>query len=230
MQRSTRKFVHLTLTAVGIALVAVALAATGGGSANATNNTGPSQVLVVNSPNQPIPIASLGTTNVAGTVAVSTMPNITGTMSIDPQNNSVHIVNPTPIGVSTDIAQRAINLDCPVLVFPPASEATVTCSTVPAGKRLVIEYVGASATLPTGESPLFSVKSTANATTNEYPIGSFTTTFLSSSGSNFWQADHVVKIYGDQGTNIVVHFASVGSTGEGALGSIKLSGYLADSP
>src|SRR5689334_18867566 len=57
MQRSTKKFVNLVLAAVGVALVGVSLAAIETRSASATS--GPSQVLVVNSTNQPIPTAAM---------------------------------------------------------------------------------------------------------------------------------------------------------------------------
>jgi len=99
--------------------------------------------------------------------------------------------------------------------------------TVPKGKRLVIEYVSGEAFLPTGQKGLFSVIVSLQgqaAGTRHYlesiPMGKF-------GAPDYFRAGQVVRLYADQGTNVMLRIDRDIAAGDG-LARMSLSGHLVD--
>jgi hypothetical protein len=135
-----------------------------------------SQVLVVNGSSQPVPTAAQGTTNIAGTVNLSSgsTVNIGNTPSVNVSSTpSVNVANTPTVNLSGGSAVTVSNpLDSQNNPSPLAaleatqpyedfcslffSGAAGSCNfqTIPASKRLVIQEFDTSGTLETGLKPL----------------------------------------------------------------------------
>lgn len=141
-----RKLVNLTLTAIGIGLVAVALTTVSNRPAQATRPS--SDVLVVNDATAPVPTVAQGTTQVAGTVGLSGPVALAAgaRVQIDPAGGPVatHAVD------ADQLVHLGVNLDIPDRNVGGAAELYQ----VPAGKRLTIEHISAHAVLAIGETAL----------------------------------------------------------------------------
>ncbi len=105
----------------------------------------------------------------------------------------------------------------------PRAQATIT--TVPAGKRLVIEYVSALVIGPTGQRYQASIGVTQGSTTGAYYVP------LSLQGT-FDSDDQLVagqptRLYSDAGSQVVVELVRSATAGT-AFGTFTVSGYLVD--
>jgi hypothetical protein len=150
MKHSIAKFLSLTLTGLGILVVAGTLDTVKPGTAHAGKafeavvpGKPSSDVVVVNDASQPVPTVAQGTTNVAGTVAVSNMPPV-----------SVANTPATPVYVR-DVDNPALQPFTTELVWqvPEGSRGTAaTPITIPNGKTLVVEDVNLFAGLPNGQT------------------------------------------------------------------------------
>jgi hypothetical protein len=102
-------------------------------------------VVVINTPANPVPIIAQGTTTVTGNVSV------TGTVGINPSANIVKVENTTnPLSVrDADTAARQVHRVHLCQALPAGQfDITVPTYTVPAGNRFVIEYVHIKANGP----------------------------------------------------------------------------------
>ena len=177
-----------------------------------TSNAVPSDkdVRVINSTAEPVPTAAQGTTTIAGNVAVTNTPT----------------VNLAPGAVVT-VAEAA---------FQPFQEAegleqngtnvsTITVATVPAGKRLVIEYLSVSAQVPPGQHLEF-----AQILTNQGSGGTFHDTLVHRQpdaviGDAIFRAVHDLRLYAAGGTQVQVMVRRNSGIGTAFYG-VSISGYL----
>ena len=113
--------------------------------------------------------------------------------------------------------------------LPAGTEGQNGFVTVPAGKRLVIEYVSGQAFLPTGQKALFSVivSLQGQATGTWHYLES---TVVGPFGSqDCFQCGRPVKLYADPGTTVMLRTDRNSPTGAG-LSRMTLSGHLVSVP
>jgi len=111
-----------------------------------------------------------------------------------------------------------------VQMFDGDLAKSATLFTVPAGKRLVIEFVTAQGTVPSGEFPEFKLVATVGGISAEH---SLLTSPMSQSGSLVrFEASEVVRIYADPGTTVTFLVRRPnGAAGAANLG-MTISGHL----
>ena len=126
-------------------------------------------VLVVNTPDQPVPTIAQGTTNIAGNVGISGTADVNATVVGTPTvnlgaGNSVGIGGPVQIGNAAgnpvlirDVDNGArqpfhVSMTCGVSTGLTGCGNGISPSEIPVGKQLVVEYVSARMTLPAGQS------------------------------------------------------------------------------
>ncbi len=160
---------------------------------------GDKDVRVVNTTAEPVPIA--------GTVQVAT-------------TSPVPVVNINdarqPYQLATNSTQNGTNV------------SLVTIGTVPAGKRLVIEFVTMTGQVPPGQHvEIFQI------TTVTDPIGGVTHDLLVNPqpdaviGDALFRASQQVKLYANAGSQVKVLFRRNSSAGLATFGA-TISGYLVD--
>lgn len=99
---------------------------------------------------------------------------------------------------------------------------------VPAGKRLVIEYISGILSVPFGQSIVtFELTTTASRLTANHSVQISFAGVLA--GSSQFTAGQLVKIYADPGTIVGVGAFRNTYTGTGRV-SVTISGYLLDVP
>jgi hypothetical protein len=126
MRRTITKFASLILTAVGISAVGVAMTTLN--TQNVKAAQGPSQVQVVNGTNAAVPTVAQGTTQIAGTVAVS------NSVGIDPTRNTVQLATS---------GENVARFSCPQTSYTRSNTqavAVAACNlTIPAGQQFVVD-------------------------------------------------------------------------------------------
>ena len=179
-------------------------------------------VRVINTTAEPVPTAAQGTTTIAGNVSVTNTP----TVNLAP-GSSVAVTAATPL--------RVVDVNNGIQPFQKYVGATNTgtnvhtfsLGTVPAGKRLVIEFVSAHGQVPAGEHvELFHLNTVAG------PFGGATHDLLvqaqpaAVSGDAIFRASQQVRIYADPGTTVtaLIRTSTLGTT----TCAIAISGYLVD--
>jgi hypothetical protein len=182
-------------------------------------------VNVTNTPANPVPVTGSITGSVTGTVGLS-------------PNASVFVNNPATDPVRVRSVNDGIQ---PVQAHASCTTNALGCLpniyTVPAGKRLVIEYVSAEACLLPGVAALFSISTSVG--------GQYVTHYLpgtppanspgsvqfgcNASPSSFVTAGAQVRIYADAGTTIQGEAARNPVTGV-INADLAISGYLIDVP
>jgi hypothetical protein len=140
MMTMTKKLASLALTTAGILSVALAMATVGDSAVVAApTSSGPQNVLVVNPATQPVPMVATGTTAIAGAVTVSGTVSVGNTITAHLDSNEVIVDNTVPL------VTRDADGGTPVSFHAesPAGFASgqILNYHVPAGKRLVVEYV-----------------------------------------------------------------------------------------
>jgi len=188
------------------------------------NTKPPSDVNVVNTPS--VNVANAPTVNLAAGASVG----------ISPAANTVRLANTTasplpvvdandarqPFQASTSSIQDGTNV------------STVTVATVPAGKRLVIEFVSATGQVPAGQHV-----AAMQITTIAPPTGGHTHELLVNgqppfvNGDALFRASQQVRLYADPGStggaDVRAHFIRSGIEGQGQF-SVTISGYLVNVP
>ncbi len=113
--------------------------------------------------------------------------------------------------------------------LPSGTEGQNGFVTVPAGKRLVIEYVSGQAFLPSGQKALFSaIVSLQGQNTGTWhylestAVGPF-------GGQDCFQCGRPVKLYADAGTTVMLRTDRDSPTGSGQS-RMTLSGHLLNVP
>jgi hypothetical protein len=225
MKHSIAKFLSLTLTGLGILVVAATLDTVKPGTAIA-GDKGPSGVVVVNDAMQPVPIAAQGTTNVAGTVAVSSMPPVTlsagGTVSVANTPSTPVFVrdvnNPAlqPFGVSVQI----VSADGAPFAFE-------NVATVPSNKTLVVEDVSFTVRLPIGQKPF--VECLIGGSVAFSKNFEATTTGFTSGGLETFAGGRPVKFYVPALSSLDCGFDRSDTASHG-LANFVVNGHYVDTP
>lgn len=102
-------------------------------------------------------------------------------------------------------------------------------STVPAGKRLVIEQLFANASVPAGQTGFFFIRATANGSIGVFSIPVQQTFADSVVGGTLLTTAQPVRIYADPGTVPEVSFRRSSDSG-GASYSFWISGHYVNVP
>ncbi len=97
--------------------------------------------------------------------------------------------------------------------------------TVPAKKRLVIEYASGEAFVPTGQKVLFSVITTIGGATTGTRHYLDTDALGSFGAPDYFRAGQLVRLYADPGTTVMLRAIRDVATGD-ALARMSISGYL----
>ncbi len=188
-------------------------------------------VLVVNGAGQPVPTASQGTTNVAGTVNIGNTPNVnvanTPTVSLA-GGASVNVTNPldgqskpTPLAVLDAIQPYE---DSCIISFSGIADGLCDFHAIPSGKRLVIQEFDAYGGIETGLKPLKILVLTPAVYHN------FTATFMGNDGGfhDFFATHQETHLYVAPSQTPVCLVSLNGNSGESY--NCALSGFLVDVP
>jgi hypothetical protein len=200
------------LPACGVAASVIALLLAGA----PTGQAGPSDkdVHVINATFDPVPTSAQGITNVAGTVSVTNTPN-------------VHVANTTPIPVSFTSQPLAPFQTAASTTESGTNVSTLTVTTVPAGKRLVIEWVSMIGQVPAGqhvELMDLTVSNGPGGVSHQFVIQSQPDAVI---GDALFRANQSLKLYADAGTQVSALFRRNSNAGSANYG-ITISGYLVD--
>lgn len=172
-------------------------------------------VLVVNTPSQPVPVSLTGTPtlNVGNFPATQT---VTGSVSVG--NTSADPV--AIVDVNGDAAQP-FNVESRFTISDTATGEISPCYSVPPGKRLVLEQVSVEVTLGDGVSvSVAQVQNRGNG---------FMNVLMQDAGGPFWQGIEYGRFYAEAGAVLdCVLFKS--ATGAESDGRFSLTGYLVDVP
>lgn len=161
---------------------------------------------------------------------VSSLNGLTGPVSLAAGSNITITPSGNSLTIGTSVTNPALTAFQKALSLKinPSSTTVVGEIPVPAGKRLVIEYVTIRVYLPPGalvtESDL---NTTINGNLVSHEI--LPTKVLETISGDRWVCERLVRIYADGGTsaNLVVFFSQNGLTGT-VLASV--SGHLVDLP
>lgn len=124
--------------AAGVALAGILAVSASSPSRAAPPNQGPQQVVVTNTDTQPVPVTAVGTTTVTGTVTANL------------SSNQVIVGNTAPI--RTVNAATYVHFSATINVPAGGSFFGANAFAVPAGKRLIIDFVSAgTSVLPSGD-------------------------------------------------------------------------------
>jgi hypothetical protein len=218
------------LAASGLAILVGGLLLTSPPPSNAV--PGPQDVIVINPTAMPVPTAAQGTTTIAGSVNVANTPAVTfapgASVGIDSGHNTVQIGNTTASAVPV------LNLSEASQPFQAGTSFTqsgtnvslVNIATVPAGHRLVIEFVSASGQVPLGQHVEL-----IHINTSTDPFGGATHDLLVNeqppavSGDALFRASQQVKLYANAGTQVKALFRRSSILGDAAFG-VTISGHL----
>jgi hypothetical protein len=227
------RFYLLTATAFAVTVTGFVLSTSGAGQAH--GQPGPqaervADVRVVNTSAEPVPVLTRGTTNVSGSVSVTNTPTVNvgpgATVGIDPSGNAVQVANPetAPVAVrDVDFGRQPFHQSAN-FSFPDGSITRSTSISIPAGKRLVIEYVSGHLGVPAGQNI---TKIALGVTLNQQfadhfiirtPIGD------SGLGNEFFGASQQMRVYADDLFINVQRNSPNGTAG----GTVTISGYLVD--
>lgn len=200
---------HL-LNTFGFSMLIVVMLVAGSQVGNALPSD--KDVRVVNTTAEPVPTAPQGITNIAGNVAV------TNTMGVNVLNTpTVHVSAPA---VQPFQAYR-------VFTESGTNVTTASFGTVPAGKRLVIEYVSFTGQVPPGEHVELMDISTSvggNGAQFQMLVNPQPDAVI---GDAIFRASQTVKIYADPGTMVTSVVRRSSSAGTASYG-LSISGYLVD--
>jgi len=200
-----RKLKYL-LPACGFTVLVVALLL----ASPLTSNAVPSEkdVRVINTTLEPVPTAAQGTTTIAGNVNVA---------------NST--ANPVPVSFTSDPFQPFQG--AAGTTETGTNVSTVNVATVPAGKRLVIEFVSMTGQVPAGQHVEIMEITTSSG------IGGVSHAFVihaqpdAVSGDALFRANQSLKLYANAGTQVSALFRRSSTLGQ-ANYHLTISGYLVD--
>lgn len=209
IKSTTTFFVHLGLS---LSIAAVAFVADAAAQSEPVGPTKP--VVVVNTPNQPVPVT--GTVGITGPVA------ITGAVGITPGNDPLLVRDADR--QAREPFQRSFSL---------SGGSTSANFSVPAGKRLFMEFASMNSSVVTGcRVVTFGIGTTVGGNSGSFTLAP---THISgtelSSGRSFDTVGQQVRISADPGTMVNLSlFTQTSSPGCALLGGFSVSGYLVDVP
>ena len=180
-----------------------------------TSNAVPSDkdVRVINSTAEPVPTAAQGTTTISGNVAVTNTPTVNiggGSISVNNFNDGRQ-----PFQAAANGTQNGTNV------------STLGVANVPAGKRLVIEFISVSAQVPPGQH-----LELAQVLTNQGSGGIFHDLLIHEQpdaviGDALFRAVHDLRLYANGGTQVQLVVRRSSGLGLATFG-VSISGYLVD--
>jgi hypothetical protein len=203
--------------AVGLAALVAALTLAGPPPGNAVPPA--HEVLVVNTPAQPVPTSAQGTTAVAGIVG------------IDPSNNTVQLNSTAPLLVR-DVDNPASQpfQKTTSTVQSGTNVSTLTLATVPAGKRLVIEFISASGQVPLGQHVeswgVLTVAPPTGGAQHELLVTAQPPAVI---GDALFRTSQQVRLYADPGTSVQTIIRRNSGAGSATF-LMTVSGHLVDVP
>lgn len=220
------------LAASGLGILVVGLVLTSPPASNAVPGPPTQDVLVVNPTAMPVPTAAQGTTTIAGSVSVANTPAVTfapgASVGIDPAGNTVQVANttanPVPMFNVNDAGQP---FQAGIGITQSGTNVSLTdVATVPAGYRLVIEFVSARGQVP----PTQHVELMEIITSTD-PFGGATHELLVNAqppaviGDALFRASQQVRLYANPGTKVQALFRRSSSAGNATF-VMTISGYL----
>ncbi|HEV8367924.1 MAG TPA: hypothetical protein VGQ39_08235 [Pyrinomonadaceae bacterium] len=235
------------LSLVTIATVALPHVGRGAGSSAPTSQT--QNVRVVNTGSEPVPI--VGNTTVNGTVqaqqsgswnvGINGTPTVgldfsNNTVKFDAVNNTVKIDPTNPLAVRNvdNPARQPFQADAPSIgEFQPGQGiAFANITTVPQGKRFVIEQVSIMGGMLPGQKMLTAGIEVLSANQNNTYYLTITPQGTNSGGfRDIYVASQQVRLYADPGTNVYGVATRDNTTGfANAAVTWTISGYLVDLP
>ena len=196
----------------GVSVLAVALLL----AIPLTSNAVPSDkdVRVINTTAEPVPTAAQGTTTISGNVAVTNTPTVNlapgASISVSNFNDGQQ-----PFQAAANGTQNGTNV------------STINVANVPAGKRLVIEFISVSAQVPPGQH-----LELAHVLTNHGSGGVFHDLLIHPQpnaviGDAIFRAVHDLRLYANGGTQVQLVVRRNSSIGLATFG-VSISGYLVD--
>lgn len=228
-KNSLTALVGLTALAVAIPLLMpfVGLGSNTSGGSAPTNQT--QNVLVVNTAQQPVPVT--GSATVTGTVnlATGTAVGINGTVGLDSQNNTVKIdsSSPVPVRDADNPARQPFQTELDFFEADGSYGATQSF-TVPANKRLVIEYVSADSGVPVGELTRIGISTEINGQYQGHHVVANRLGAVGN-GDDEFVAGQPMTVYADPGTDVFVGFSRNNAVGF-ANCFVTISGHFVDIP
>ena len=194
----------------------------------AAHARGADEVFVTNSPNAPVPTAAVGTTAVVGTVAATQE----GAWNVNIANPQLAVTvangNANALPVRSVDVQTQWQRSQFISIGPGSFGIQASFYTVPAGKRLVVEYVAAFVDVPPGQRA-------SSITVASHVHGSYAQFYvpLAATGpynvSDRFGVGQVTKIYADPGTSLDYGFDRSAGAGS-ATAFISMSGHLVNVP
>ena len=185
-------------------------------------------VEIVNTASNPVPTLAQGVTQVAGSVSVANTPgvnvlntpnvNVANALTLDPAS-TVQIANeasdPVPVTVQNQPARQPVQATGS-LPEADAADNPIVLYTVPAGKRLVIEYFSGFAR---GDEALFILTTTVGGVQANH--------YMARHAEELIDDARLVRIYADPGTNVRLSVVTTAST---LQNEATISGYLEPLP
>jgi len=234
MYRFKKSLIALTGALTLVAIVTVAVPHIGRGASGTSNSAPTSQTQNVNVVNTPsVNAQQSGTWNVGitGTPVVG-LDAGNNTVKFDAVNNTVKIDPNNPLSVR-DVDNPAWH-PFAAQQFGSwndgAQQAGDTITTVPIGKRLVIEYVSVKGAVLTGQKML---APGITLTTGGVVVSHYLTTSAFQgvlTGRDIYVSSQEVRLFADQGTEVFGFAFRDSSTGNGGNVTFTISGYLVDMP
>jgi hypothetical protein len=111
------------------------------------------------------------------------------------------------------------------ITMPDGTEGQNGFVTVPAKKRLVIEYASGEAFVPTGQKAVFSVFTTIGGAPTGTQHYLHTDAMGNFGAPDYFRAGQVVRLYADPGTTVMLRADRDLATGS-ALARMSISGHL----
>lgn len=196
-------------------------------------------VVVVNTASQAVPVQTQGVTTVAGDVNVANTPTVlaqqTGQWNVGLSGTpTVQVGNASSSPVLVRDVDNPARQPFQRELDPLVAVGQFTASdlfTVPAGKRLVIEFATASITTAPGTKMWVRIQTRVNGSTNEHSLLPELQGPFAASGSDFLLAAQSMKIYADPNTQVVAVVNVLGGTANANTGAaVVMSGHLIDVP
>ena len=178
-------------------------------------------VRVINTTAEPVPTVAQGTTTIAGNVSVTNTPTVSlAPGAVVTVGNSAAAPVPVIIGGQQPFQASTFT------VHPNGTNVnTMNVATVPAGKRLVIEFISVSAQVPPGQHlELATVQTLAggHGAAHQLLIHAQPDAVI---GDDIYRAVQELRLYADPGTSVQVLVRRNSGLGEATFG-VTISGYL----
>lgn len=206
------------LAATSLLLLALGLVISSPDSGQAQGGSA-KDVVVVNTPGQPVPTVVNNEVLVNGTVALNPLGN-----GVQVLNN---VTNPAFTRAADNPARQPFHREALPFIAPGLLNATDTSIIVPADKYLVIETVSATATVPLGQNLRVRIRTTAGGQLGGHHIdlvdrGAF-------QGMQDFKGTHAVRFYADPGSMVEISIARNDTLSFVQL-NLSISGHLVDMP